>query len=75
MSSRTGRIVGWILVSWAGIAGSPGVRGATHQHLNAGAYGSEVGAALYFVNGDRFVASSGYAVPMERASVGAHGGL
>jgi hypothetical protein len=39
--------------------------GATHQHLNAGARGSEAGAALYFVNGDRFAAASGYVVALE----------
>jgi len=49
--------------------------GAAHQHLNAGAYGSEVGAALYFVNGDRFAAASGYVVSLEKAVEGPHTGL
>lgn len=62
----------WVLLalSWGGAC-----HGATHQHLNAGARGSEAGAALYFVNGDRFAASSGYVVALEKAEAGTHAGL
>lgn len=61
----------WVFLAliWSGVC-----RGATHQHLNAGARGSEAGAALYFVNGDRFVASSGYVVALEKAESGTHAG-
>lgn len=62
---------------WVGIgAGSASACwGASHQHLNAGAFGSESGAALYFVNGDRFAASSGYVVSLEKAVDGPHAGF
>lgn len=59
-----------LLLSWSGVC-----HGATHQHLNAGARGSTAGAALYFVNGDRFAASSGYVVALEKAGPGTHAGF
>lgn len=59
----------WV-IPWAGVS-----LGASHQHLNAGAYGSEPGAALYFVNGDRFAALSGYVVALEKTETGTHAGL
>lgn len=70
---RFARLLVWVAfwaLPWAGIC-----LGASHQHLNAGAYGSEPGAALYFVNGDRFAASSGYVVALEKTETGTHAGL
>lgn len=47
----------------------------SHQHINAGALGSQAGAPLSFVNGDRFVAESGYVMPMQPATAGPRAGL
>jgi hypothetical protein len=46
-----------------------------HEHINAGARGSEPGAALYFVNGDRFSSESGYVLPFTESATGPHAGL
>lgn len=53
---------------------SPGLA-ASHQHINAGALGSEPGTRLSFLNGDRFAAESGYVLPCVPASTGPHAGL
>lgn len=66
----------WLLVVVVfGVADARGVWAAAHQHLNAGAYGSQPGAGLYFVNGSRFAAESGYVVGMEHSADGVHAGL
>ena len=65
----------WAWVLMGVLAGVGECRGASHQHLNAGAFGSEAGAALYFVNGDRFAEASGYVVALEKAEEGVHAGL
>ncbi len=51
------------------------VLGAGHQHINAGALGSEPGTRLSFLNGDRFAAESGYVLPCLPVSSGPHAGL
>ncbi|MGE4183108.1 MAG: hypothetical protein AB7J34_25090 [Limisphaerales bacterium] len=63
----------WLVVAARLLTGD--ATAAAHQHLNAGAFGSQPGAALYFVNGDRYVDSSGYVVPLEKAETGTHAGL
>ncbi len=55
--------------------GAGDAKAAAHAHVNAGAIESRPGAALYFVNGDRFAAESGYVLPMNRSATPPHAGL
>jgi len=48
---------------------------AQHAHLNAGAYSTEQGAQLYFVNGANFVTNSGYVVSLSFTNAGVQAGL
>jgi len=48
---------------------------AQHAHLNSGALDSKPGNPLYFANGDRFVAESGYFVPLRPATNGTYAGF
>lgn len=48
--------------------------GQVHGHLNAGAYGTNQGAQLYFANGSDFVDSSGYVKTLTFADSGRFAG-
>jgi hypothetical protein len=62
-----------VIITFAGMVTT--FAASIHQHVNAGAHGSAPGAPLYFVNGDRFEAASGFVVPLEPADTGPQAGL
>ncbi len=47
---------------------------AQHGHLNAGAYSTNAGSQLYFVNGASFVNTSGYVQSMSYSNSGTYAG-
>lgn len=69
---RRRRCIGWFSTLF--LISSPAFA-AGHQHINAGALGSEPGTRLSFLNGDRFAAESGYVLPCLPASTGPHAGF
>ncbi len=63
------------LLAIAGSLATLATSAAVHQHINAGAHGSEPGAPLYFVNGAAFAAESGFVVPLDLSTNGPQDGL